>query len=180
MPRRLPKVVGFRKEHGISSDDITRRARKEVWWKCPDYGASFLVPVFSISGNPCCPVCSQVKALSFEMAWDELSYKTVADFPEPLNAWADERDPFSVPATNIYDCIFECPEDHHPNQTPFSYLTRGFMVCRGLQTKSSSGQIYLRESNPELAAEWLEALDGERYTPDTIKSGSKRMVRCNV
>jgi hypothetical protein len=44
---------------------------------------------------------------------------------------------------------------------------------------SNSGTC-LRETNPELAEEWLEAKDGPSYTPDTVKSGSKRKVtwRC--
>lgn len=156
--------------------NLTKLSRKAFWWRCPDCGAAFSAPVFMMSRNPHCPACSQVAALRFDIEWDELSNKTISDYPELLGAWIDERDPFYVPITYIYGCKFECPEGHHPNQTPYSYLTRGCMVCRGLQTKNSPDQIFLRESNPELSAEWVEAEDGERYTPDTVKSGSKRSV----
>ena len=167
----------YNKNLGLSPDDVTQRAHREVWWKCPDCGVSFSAPVFTMSDRPHCPACSAVDALRFDIEWDELKHKTVSDFPELLAQWRDERDPFAVPMTYIYGCVFECSEGHHPNQTPYSYLTRGCMVCRGIQTKNAPDQIYLRESNPELAAEWLEAIDGGQYTPDTVKSGSKRLVR---
>lgn len=48
-----------------------------------------------------------------------------------------------------------------------------------LESIKSSGNC-LRETNPELAEEWIQAVDGPRYTPETVKSGSKRKVlwRC--
>ena len=56
------------------------------------------------------------------------------------------------------------------------------MVCRGIETKAAPDQQYLRETDPELAEEWLRAVDGEKYTPDNVKSGSKRKIvwRCIV
>lgn len=109
-----------------------------------------------------------------------LEGKTVADFPELLVAWDEDIAPEAVPVLSWGLAHFTCPEGHHPNQSPYSYLTDGCMVCRGLATKSDPNQAHLRETNPELAEEWARAVDGERYTPDNVNSGSKRKViwRC--
>ena len=65
-------------------------------------------------------------------------------------------------------------------QTPFSFLSRGCMVCRSLNTKTDGSRPTLRDTDPELSAEWHRALDGTRYTPDTVYDGSRRRVmwRC--
>lgn len=103
--------------------------------------------------------------------------KLVTDFPELLAAWDDDSSPEGVPVVSSHLRHFRCPNGHRPNQTPYSYLIDGCMVCRGLRTKAAANQEYLRDTNPELAEEWVEAIDGEKYTPDTVKSGSKRSVR---
>lgn len=110
-------------------------------------------------------------------SYAELKGKTVADFPELVEAWDEPAPPENVFVTGAMPRHFRCPNGHHPSQTPYSYLVDGCMVCRGLRTKFAPDQVYLRESNPELAEEWLEAAGGTRCTPDTVKSGSKRMVR---
>ena len=107
----------------------------------------------------------------------ELEGKTVADFPELLEAWDEDVPPEQVPVTGWGLARFRCPNGHHPNQTPYSYLTDGCTVCRGLRTKSSPDQSYLRDTNPELSEEWLEAMDGPKFTPENVKSGSRRKVR---
>ena len=110
-------------------------------------------------------------------SFEELRDKVVTDIPELLAAWDDEESPEGVSVVSSRLRHFRCHEGHRPNQTPYSFLVDGCMVCRGLRTKAASRQVYLRESNPELSEEWLEARDGSCYTPDTVKSGSKRMVR---
>lgn len=113
-------------------------------------------------------------------SYSDLQGKTIADFPELLSTWSEDIPPESVPVTRWGLAHFTCPNGHHPNQTPYSYLIDGCMVCRGLATKADPNQSYLRDTNPELAEEWLRAVDGDKYTPDTVKSGSKRKViwRC--
>lgn len=112
--------------------------------------------------------------------FSDLRGKSAADFPELAEAWEDDSKPEEVPADSYMRVHLRCPKGHHPYQTPGSYLIDGCMVCRSQRTKSSSTQSCLRETNPELAEEWVEAKDGPRYTPDTVKSGSKRKVlwRC--
>lgn len=113
-------------------------------------------------------------------SYSELKGKTVADFPELLAAWDEDIPPKSVSVTGWGLAHFVCPNGHHPNQSPYSYLNDGCMVCRGIETKAAPDQQYLRETDPELAEEWLRAVDGEKYTPDNVKSGSKRKIvwRC--
>lgn len=113
-------------------------------------------------------------------SYADLKGKTVADFPALLSAWDEDIPPETVPITSGRLAHFVCPNGHHPNQTPYSYFTDGCMVCRGLATKAEGSKGGLRASNPELAEEWLRAVDGEKFTPDNVKSGSKRKVvwRC--
>lgn len=105
-----------------------------------------------------------------------LKGKTVADIPQLAQAWEDERSPEEIPVVTSLLCHFQCSNDHHPSQTPYSFLVDGCMVCRGLKTKTSANQVYLKDTNPELAEEWKSAVDGEKYTPSSVKSGSKRKV----
>lgn len=112
-----------------------------------------------------------------QYTYAQMKGKFVADFPELLAAWDDESSPEGVPVVSSRLRHFRCPSGHRPNQTPYSYLVDGCMVCRGLRTKADPNQKYLSETNPELAEEWLDAADGARYTPNTVKSGSKRLVR---
>lgn len=102
---------------------------------------------------------------------------TCADFPELMAAWNDVRNPFDVSAATPYNVHLICQNGHHPNQTPFSFLSNGCMICRGLKTKTDPNKEYLDVTNPELAAEWDSAIDGERYTPHNVGSGSKRKVQ---
>lgn len=114
---------------------------------------------------------------SSRYTYAQVKGKLVTDFPELIAAWDDESSPEGVPIASSRLRHFCCPNGHRPNQTPYSYLVDGCMVCRGLRTKAAADQVNLRGTNPELAEEWLEAVDGARYTPDTVKSGSKRLVR---
>lgn len=112
-------------------------------------------------------------------SYSDLEKLTVADFPDLLAAWDEDIPPETVSITRGGPAHFICPNGHHPNQSPYSYFMDGCMVCRGLATKAQpSGG--LRASNPELTEEWLRAVDGDKYTPDNVKSGSKRKViwRC--
>ena len=158
-------------------DTCTTRSRQDANWTCPKCGYKFKAPVHAMVRHPRCPVCTAVRSMQFDIEWEELKNTPVSDFPDLLSAWDDVKDPDTIPVTYLYPCHLQCPEGHHPTQTPYSYLKNGCMVCRGLATKALPNQIYLSTSDPELAAEWDEAVDGPRYTPDTVKSGSKRKVR---
>lgn len=112
--------------------------------------------------------------------YSDLKEKTIADVPELRAAWDEDTPPEKVSVIESGLVHLVCPKGHHPYQSPYSYLVDGCMVCRGLATKAKPNSGGLRASNPELAEEWLYALDGDKYTPDSVKSGSKRKVmwRC--
>lgn len=112
-----------------------------------------------------------------DLDWDELSKTPCSAFPKLLAAWNNPKDPSSIPVTHNYPCKLKCPEGHQPTQTPHSYLTGGCVVCRGLATRAMSDKKFLSVTDPELAAEWERAIDGERYTPDNVAGGSKRKVK---
>ena len=109
--------------------------------------------------------------------FEQLKEMVCADIPELVAAWNDVRDPFEVPASAGYGIHLTCEKGHHPTQTPSSFLTNGCMVCRELETKANQNKACLDVTNPELAAEWDFAIDGDRYTPNNVGSGSKRKVQ---
>lgn len=109
--------------------------------------------------------------------YDQLEGKVCGDLPELMAVWNDVKDPFKVPVISSSGIQLVCENGHHPNQTPLSFLTNGCMVCRGLKTKADTNKEYLDVTNPELAAEWDCAVDGDKYTPQNVGSGSKRKVQ---
>ena len=168
-------------DHDVNDEEYfhicTCKARKRVAWTCPDCQTKFFAPLYAMYKTPFCPTCLQAHILKFEIDWDELSWLTVFDVPDLLAAWDDpEWDPRYISLAHYYPCHFRCPEGHRPKQTPYSFLKDGCMVCRGLASKMAPDQEYLDTTNPELAAEWLVARDGEKHTPENVKSGSKRTV----
>lgn len=130
--------------------------------------------------NHRCPLCTAVHGYLFDIKWAALKTMVVADFPDLLAAWNDDADPFATPVTTSRLFHLTCPKGHRPTQTAYSYLANGCMVCRGLATKALDNRECLAVTDPELAAEWLRAKDGERYTSENVRSGSKRTVtwRC--
>lgn len=164
------------KNEFVKPETLTQKSKQEVWWKCPTCGTSFSATVYEMASRPVCPACKEKRHADFERAWNELKQMSVAEIPELLEAWRDERDPYRTPMTYNYTCKFKCPEGHYPNQTSSSFLMDGCMVCRGLKTRSDPNRPYLIDTNPELAAEWYQAEDGDKYTPENVRSGSKRTV----
>lgn len=159
----------------LKAKDCTKRSQRSVWWKCPRCGLSFSAPVYWMERMPMCPECTEVDKLRFSIERDELAHKTIADFPELLSAWDDERNPFETSVTVFGMCKFRCPAGHHPRINPATYLKYGCPHCRAERTKAQP-QVYLRSTNPELAAEWLRCGRSGEYTPDNVKSGSRRTV----
>lgn len=145
------------------------------------------VPFEDRKTAPCTPGAASLNAIRERYAKNppaysvsELKGKRIVDIPQLLEAWEDESLPEIVPVVTCKLRHFRCPNGHHPNQTPYSFLVDGCMVCRGQRTKASPNQKCLRDTNPELAEEWAHAKDGNQYTPETVKSGSRRQVwwRC--
>lgn len=165
---------------GPIPEELTQNSRQEFAWKCPTCGHKFHAPVFSMARNHRCPLCTAVHGYLFDIKWAALKTMVVANFPDLLAAWNDDADPFATPVTTSRLFHLTCPKGHHPTQTAYSYLTNGCMVCRGLATKALNDRPCLAVTDPELAAEWLRAKGGERYTPENVRDGSKRTVtwRC--
>lgn len=162
----------------LTPETLTRRSQRNVWWICPECHLSFVAPVYWMTWRPSCPECEQVQRLRFSIDREERRHQSIADYPDLLAAWDDEMNPFDVPMTDYRSYRFVCPAGHHPRQTPFSYLDNGCRHCRAARTQADPRQVYLRQTNPELAAEWVRVIgDAEgRYTPDNVKESSRRKV----
>lgn len=163
----------------LTTDTVTRKSQQWVWWICPHCGLHFQAPISYMERMPSCPICSEVDEFHFELSYHDESCRTVGDFPSLRKQWDDDADPATVPLTDYHLRRFHCPHGHHPRQTPSSYFNDGCMVCRGLATKASHLQPSLRQSDPELAAEWVRSVTdrpGEHHTPNNVGIGSKRRV----
>ncbi len=165
---------------GSVPSDLTSRSRQDFWWKCPECGCRFRAPVYTMTSSPRCPVCAAKRSAEFEVEWKALDHMTAVDFPDLLAAWDDAHDPRTLPVTSYQLVHLCCPKGHHPTQTLYSYLSNGWMVCRGIETKASPDKEYLATTDSELAAEWVRPRDGGNWTPHNIEDGSKRFIvwRC--
>ena len=120
------------------------------------------------------------------MTMEEARRTPVADVPELLAAWDDERNPETTmvwptgwhgmyPGSGQYR--FKCENGHHPYAFPYTYLMMGCPACRANTTKGTG--LYLADTSPELAAEWAQARNG-KWAPENVRDNSKRAVwwRC--
>ena len=168
-------------EHNLplTPETVTRKSRQWVWWVCPKCGLRFQSPIRYMEPMPECPICMQVDSFHFELEWKDFGHMVVGEFPGLRRQWDDETDPMTVSMTTYRLYKFRCPKGHHPRQTPSSYFERGCMVCNAQASRHAPNQIYLRQTDPELAAEWVRSVTdrpGEHHTPDNVKSDSRRLV----
>lgn len=120
------------------------------------------------------------------MSINEARVTPASEVPELMEAWDDERDPAKTmvwptgwrgmcPGDGQYR--FKCKHGHHPYAFPYTYLENGCPACRASMTKGT--ELYLADTAPELAAEWLQERNGS-WTPMNVRDNSKRTVwwRC--
>lgn len=120
------------------------------------------------------------------MSIEEAKRTLCSEVPELMEAWDDARDPRTtmvwptswrgmIPGDGQYR--FKCKNGHHPAAFPYSYLENGCPSCRGLATRGTG--LYLADTAPELAAEWIRERNG-KWTPENTRDSSKRTVwwRC--
>lgn len=165
---------------------ITVKARRKMWWICPECGENFEESVQQMTGGfPKCPVCAERRRLSEEDLLRRYASTRVADVPMLLQAWDDEADPKLVMVAHggfpLYR--FRCPNGHHPRLTVFRYLQAGCPPCRSAETIEARIQAaavsemshQLADRSPEIASQWHPTLNGSLTAKDVVFD-SKRIV----
>jgi len=167
---------------------IRRKARKNVFWRCPSCGSVFEKEVFSMAApyGPNCPDCALKRKEALDAERKFFKNTPVSYVPELLSAWDDERDPtkcmiISVSPTHSHnDTVFrfKCSHGHHAWVSPYTYLKNGCPYCNS-SAKTEPGNGYIADKWPELAAEWA-LNEGAKYTPYNTRHNSSRIIewRC--
>lgn len=167
-------------------ESITFRARQEVAWLCPTCQHRWTESVQRMnSAQFRCPQCQETQAQQRAAWYESFDGLTVADVPELLAAWDDDRiSPASilVDASNAagygYLFSFRCLNGHHPKMRPLSFLQHGCPFCRQLPDAATvvhevrSRKITL---DPELVAQWHPSANG-RVTINMVGPNSSRLV----
>lgn len=151
----------------------TVKARREVFWRCPDCGAPFTARVSQMTGplgvRSACSACASRRDAESRAQVEELRGKSVADVPELLAAWADKADPRGVQIlergnlSGLYR--FRCANGHHPRIGPLRYLDSGCPHCRGNQTRevnvaAAEWEPAAFAMNSEIASQWHPTRNG--------------------
>ncbi|MCK0113513.1 zinc-ribbon domain-containing protein [Ornithinimicrobium sp. F0845] len=163
-------------------DTVTVRARREVFWRCPECNLKFSARVLDMVGYASCPDCSVKRKAERDAEYARLTVTAVADVPELAEAWADDADPQQVTVAGGGMTLrrFRCPKGHHPRITPLSFLRSGCPSCRGNQTRRERLEAVAADPtshamNREIAAQWHPTRNGNLKL-ETISPGSRRTV----
>ncbi|MBE1876106.1 zinc-ribbon domain-containing protein [Myceligenerans pegani] len=151
-------------DHGRNSAEswatATPKARRVVWWLCPECGHNFEKRVLDMTGGVACPVCEPRRQAAWSAAVDKYKHTPVSSLAELLEAWDDEADPATVMIAGDWELRrFRCPAGHHPRVGPLRYLTAGCPHCRGQRTMQNTlaaleDDLAAYGMNPEIAAQW--------------------------
>lgn len=152
---------------------VTLRARRSVWWVGPECGHRFCAPVRVMATRPDCPTCRDEAREHRKAEHAALALLTVAQVPELAQAWADDEDPATVSAADMWLYRFRCPQGHHPRMAPRTYLHNGCQFCRGAHRQGT--RPTLAEAQPEVASQWHPTRNGD-LTASDVGPFSRRQV----
>lgn len=165
-------------------ENIRRKSRQKVKWRCPTCETVFEKEVFNMIGpyGPVCPTCRKKQLEEHNIEKEQWENTPVAAVPELLAAWDDDRDPSTTMVinhspTHSYDDTvfrFRCPNGHHPRVSPYNYLKRGCPFCNSI-TRTNPGEGYIYDEWPELAKEWVSEGNGKN-TPYNTRHNSKKTI----
>lgn len=101
----------YEKNGIITPDKVSPRSKKIVWWKCSKCGHCWQQSVTTkYIGGLYCKTCSN--ALAHEKGnlnrIKSGKVKSVADYPELLKEWIDDRDPAAVSYGSMYRAKWRC------------------------------------------------------------------------
>lgn len=133
------------------------KATRKIHWRCADYGHKF---VSSPAGLWNCPTCIERRMSEYRKETDSYADKSVADVPEILAYWADERDPATVAANSRQQFVFTCENGHKARRAP---RLRGCPICRGQATKRKNIELATTDNAPpRMGAELAEQFHPNR------------------
>lgn len=151
---------------------VTVKARREVFWKCPDCGYSFSAQVNDrTSGFASCPPSEARRRAEY----DRLTRTPVSAVPALLAVWADSADPSTVMVTEGQRRL-QCPNGHNPRMSPYRYLTMGCPSCRGNETRAArleEAAVSGPSMNREIASQWHPTKNGGTKI-ETVSPNSRR------
>lgn len=152
---------------------VTLLARRAANWRCPECDHRFEKKVADMTrfyGHSRCPQCQRRKVEERTRTDGQWAQTAVASVPELAAAWADAADPNTtmVGDTTLY--LFRCPQGHTPRMRPATFIRNGCPYCKAQRIESQSLAVLY----PEIAAQWHPTRN-PRYTPDTVKTGGRRM-----
>lgn len=155
--------------------NVTTRATRECFWKCPVCDQHFSAQVYEMTSRPSCPDCEVKRKKEWEGEYEVWKVTPVVDVPALLSAWADDGDPRSVMVAEGSPLRrFRCEQGHHPRISPLTFLHGGCPHCRGAHTAATSKQ-WLADTLPEIASQWHPTRNG-KLTPHDVVWDSKRTV----
>ncbi|MFC4555405.1 zinc-ribbon domain-containing protein [Georgenia faecalis] len=186
----VPAVQWWDHERNTAEEWATTRprARREVWWRCPECLDPFQARVLDMANSAQCPVCEPKRRAAYQAQYERYKRTPVAAVPELAAAWADDADPATVPVAGEWKLRrFRCPQGHHPRISPLTYLESGCPHCRARRTAEEKLAALEVDPgafgmNPEIAAQWHPTKNGklsvERTSPTSRRTVWWREESC--
>lgn len=126
-----------------------------------------------MTDRPTCPEYERLRRFFYDLKWLQLSAYSIAEMPELLSAWADDRDPARVPASEARELYrWECPQGHHPRRGIRRWMEAGCPSCHGLETRAAEADTV--RLAPELVSQWHPTKSTLRI--EGLSAGSSRSV----
>lgn len=164
-------------------ETATVKARREVWWVCPE-GHSFKARILDVANDYfSCPECQSIRWEVWEEKLASFRGKTIADVPELLATWDEDIPPASVPIDKNHwgsGYRFRCSSGHRNTRHPLSYFFGGCSACKANETRRANAKAAeinpdASRLTPEISSQWHPTKNGKLRLAD-ISPASRRMV----
>lgn len=163
-----------------SWENVTIRATRKAWWRCPSCGESHEARVIDAVRSVNCANCAKAAADKAQEELKALKRLTVLDLPTLVADWYDEANPATVYLGEYKSRRFRCQAGHFPRVSPLTYYQSGCSVCHGLATRKKNLEQAERADskarlNPEIAEQWHPTKNGSLVL-NAISPDSKRLI----
>lgn len=154
-------------------DDVRPGSHRRVWWKC-EKGHSWQSTIYDRTSGKECPYCSGKKA--------DKHNSLAALYPELVKSWDIDKNAPQTPdgvLPNSHRKVWWKCEKGHSYRTEIRMKTQGCKCPYCTNRKIIAEENSLAVTEPELAAQWDYALNGD-LKPTHVVGGSKKKVwwRC--
>ena len=155
-------------KNNVLPESVSRGSRKYAWWVCPR-GHSYQAYVYTRSAGCGCPYCAGKRAVQGET-------DLATTNPQLLPEW-DERNelsPQELTAGSHKPVWWVCKEGHRWQAAPYARAAgNGCPYCANRRVLP--GWNDLATTDPNVAREWDERLNGS-LSPKDVTRGSNRRV----